>query len=188
MASIVSDVASVAQWTKYYNLWPCKGSTATHVTRIKDFSWKQTVACCGIFNTSIVSDGPTSTHIDVNGLAKGPTTYPTTSHRLLPAEILNPSDVGGSTSLTGPQIIIFCPLCYRRHIRNDCSHEINSATLCLTSHIVTDHAFHTDVAPDNVLATSCMTVTQEVTDHHSLSQTAHARGILNAGVLTGLTH
>ena len=48
MATIVSDVASVAQWTKYYNLWPCKGSTATHVTRIKDFSWKQTVACCGI--------------------------------------------------------------------------------------------------------------------------------------------
>ena len=41
----------------------------------------------------------------------------------------------------------------------------------MTSHIVTDHAFHTDVAPDNVLATSCMTVTQEVTDHHSLPQT-----------------
>ena len=34
------------------SLWPCRGSTATHVTKFKDFSWKQTVACCGIWTQS----------------------------------------------------------------------------------------------------------------------------------------
>ena len=34
---------------------------------------------------------------------RGLSPYPTTSHRLLPAEILKLSDVGGSTSPTGPQ-------------------------------------------------------------------------------------
>ena len=30
------------------SLWPCRGSTATHVTKLRIFSWKRTGACCEI--------------------------------------------------------------------------------------------------------------------------------------------
>ena len=50
VALVIPDVCTCVE---VLSLWPCRGSTATHVTKFKDFSWKQTVACCGIFSQGV---------------------------------------------------------------------------------------------------------------------------------------